>query len=197
VECDETLRALVLRRRQLRDMIQAETCRLAQCEDGLARALFEPVREALRSGFKAAGGAIAAHIAGSPELSALARRLRTLKGVGPITASTLMAELPELGRLSRREIAALVGLAPVQRDSGKRQGKAKTGFGRPGVRQVLFNAARAALRWNPVMRAFHRRLVEQNHRPGKVALLAVMRKMLVTLNAMARDGTDWNGASAA
>lgn len=146
---------------------------------------------------QAAEAAIQAHVVAMPARLTLLRRLCTLRGVGPVTGWTLMAELPELGRLTRRAIAALVGLAPMQHDSGKRRGKAKTGFGRPGVRQVLFNAARAAIRWNPVMRDFYQRLVQSNHRPGQVAMLAVMRKLLVTLNAMVRDAADWRGPTQA
>ena len=84
-----------------------------------------------------------------------------------------------------------------QNDSGMRRGRAVTGYGRPGVRQVLFNAARAAIRFNPAIRAFFERLVGANKRPGKVALTAVMRKILVVLNAIARDGMPWKGAEAA
>jgi transposase len=113
-----------------------------------------------------------------------------------VTAHTLLGELPELGRLSGKEIAALVGLAPRNRDSGRTRRRATTGHGRPGVRRVLFNAARSAIRCNPAMTAFHRRLVDDNRRPGKVALVAVMRKMLVTLNAMARDRQPWKDAAA-
>ena len=88
----------------------------------------------------------------------------------------------------------MVGLAPHTRDSGKNRSRAITGHGRPGVRRVLFNAARPAIRWNPVMRDFYERLTTTNHRPGKVALTAVMRKLLVTLNAMMRDQRPWNHA---
>ena len=109
---------------------------------------------------------------------------------------TLLGELPELGRLTGKQIAALVGLAPRTRQSGKSAFRATTGHGRPGVRRVLFNAARAAIRWNPAMKAFYARLVETNKRPGKVALVAVMRKMHVILNAIARDKQPWKLAEA-
>ena len=108
--------------------------------------------------------------------------------------STLLTELPELGRLGGKQIAALVGLAPHQRESGKWRGQARTGHGRPGVRRVLFNAARIAIRHNPAMRAVYTRLRETNGRPGKVALVAVMRRILVILNAMMRTMTPWSGA---
>ncbi|GLK75528.1 hypothetical protein GCM10008171_07820 [Methylopila jiangsuensis] len=124
----------------------------------------------------------------------MARRLASLKGVGPVTIMTLIGALPELGRLTGKEIASLVGLAPVTRDSGRTRGRAATGHGRPDVRRVLFNAARCAIRHNLTMKAFYDRLVTQNRRPGKVALTAVMRKMLVTLNAIARDRQNWKHA---
>jgi transposase len=151
--------------------------------------------EALSGQLRAIDAAIASHVAHNQALAEEVARLRTLKAVGSITAITVVAELPELGRFSGKEIAALVGLAPRNRDSGKARGRATTGHGRPGVRQVLFNAALCAIRYNPVMRAFYQRLVTVNKRPGKVALIAVMRKMLVTLNAMARDHQPWEHAA--
>jgi transposase len=138
--------------------------------------------------------AIDAHIAADAELAAMARRMRTVRGVGPVTAHTMLGELPKLGRMSSKEIAALVGLAPRNRESGRRRGHASTGHGRPGVRCVLFHAARAAIRCNPVLRGFYERLTTLNRRPGKVALTAVMRKLLVMLNAMVRDRQDWKHA---
>jgi transposase len=104
---------------------------------------------------------------------------------------TLIAELPELGRLSGKQIAALIGLAPQTQESGRSTRRAITGKGRADIRRVLFNAARCAIRHNTIMRAFYQRLVEHNKRAGKVALVAVMRKMLVTLNAIARDQQPW------
>ncbi len=101
--------------------------------------------------------------------------------------ATLVADLPELGRLTGKQIAALVGLAPQTHESGKKSRQAKTGHGRPLVRSALFNAARAAIRHPCPMQDFYSRLVEANHRPGKIALTAVMRKILVIANAVARD----------
>lgn len=158
------------------------------------RASLEATLMALEAALRSVEDALDARIADKPQLLEARKRLVSLKGVGPITAKTLIAELPELGLLTGKEIASLVGLAPRTRQSGKSNGRASIGHGRPGVRNVLFNAARAAIRFNPVMRAFYRRLVDDNHRPGKVALTAVMRKMLVTLNAIARDQTPWNYA---
>lgn len=151
------------------------------------------VMAALERSLAAVDRAIAERIARSAHAEN-SRRLQTFCGVGPAIAETLIADLPELGHLSGKKIAALCGLAPHTRDSGKQRGHASTGHGRPGVRKVLFNGARSAIQ-HPVMKAFYRRLVDQNHRLGKVALTAVMRKMLVILNAMIRDGSDWKHAA--
>ena len=197
IDADETLRALSARRRQLLDMRQAERCRLAIADGAVVRNCIETMVRALDDGLASVEAEIEQYIAASPALRSLADNLRSFKGVGPVTVATMLAELPELGKLSGKEIAALVGLAPQQNDSGMRRGRAVTGYGRPGVRQVLFNAARAAIRFNPAIRAFFERLVGANKRPGKVALTAVMRKILVVLNAIARDGMPWKGAEAA
>lgn len=149
------------------------------------------VIDALVQSLAAVEAEIDVHIAASPDATRLAQLLRSLKGIGPVCAATMIADLPELGRLSGKQIASLVGLAPQTRQSGKSTQRARTGKGRPGVRRVLFNAARSAIRHNPAMKAFYQRLVSHNQRPGKVALTAVMRKMLVTLNAIARDHQPW------
>lgn len=191
---DEMLRALAARRRQLLGLRQAEACRRALATEPLIEETLQRVLDSITQALEAVDQAIAERIAAQPALAEQDQRLQSLIGVGPVTAHTLLAELPELGQLSRRRIAALVGLAPCNRESGRYRGHAPTGHGRPGVRQVLFNAARSAIQYNPVMRAFYERLVNENHRPGKVALTAVMRKLLVTLNAMARDQQPWRHA---
>lgn len=193
---DEALRELSVRRNQLLSLRHAEQCRLNIAETDAVRHSLTVLLTALDASLAAVDAELDSRIATEPELAAAAERSRTLTGVGPITAKTLIADLPELGHLSGKEIAALVGYAPQTRDSGKIKGKASIGYGRPNVRRVLFNAARAAIRHNPVMRRFYHRLVTENRRPGKVALTAVMRKMLVTLNAMARDQQPWKHASA-
>ncbi len=191
VEGDLALREMTVRRRQLVDLLQAERCRAAIAQAGIVRADIGGIIDALTASLDAIEAAIAARIAANAELARRAANLRTLKGNGPVTVHTLIAELPELGLLTGKEIAALVGLAPRNRESGKRVARASTGHGRPGVRRVLFNAARSAIRWNSIMRDFYQRLVSHNKRPGKVALTAVMRKLLVTLNAIARDNQPW------
>ena len=188
---DETLRELAARRRQLVDTLQAEKCRLALARSAAVRASLTGLIAGLQASLQAIEAALLDHIAQQPELAQQLALLQTLKGIGPVSAMTLIAELPELGRLSGKQIAALIGLAPQTHESGRSSRRAATGKGRSDIRRVLFNAARCAIRHNPVMRAFYQRLVEQNKRAGKIALVAVMRKMLVTLNAIARDHQPW------
>lgn len=128
-----------------------------------------------------------------PGYDAALRRLSTLKGVKRVTAATLIALLPELGTLNRRAIAALVGLAPFDHDSGRLQGKRAIAGGRSAVRTVLYMAARAAAKSKGVLADFYKRLIDDGKTP-KVATVALMRKMIVILNAMMRDQQDWKGA---
>jgi len=116
--------------------------------------------------------------------------LRTIPGVGRVTASTLLAFLPELGTLDRKQIAALVGVAPFNRDSGRSRGRRAIWGGRAAVRSVLYMAAVAAIRCNVLFKAFYARL-RAGGKPAKVAITATMRKLLVALNAIARDGVPW------
>ena len=125
-----------------------------------------------------------------PALAEIDRRLRTVPGVGPIVAATLIAELPELGRLDRRSIAALAGLAPIARDSGKRAGRRTIGGGRPIVRTMLFIAGLHASRRDATFRDFRMRL-EAAGKPVKAAITATARKLLTVLNAMLAAGTDY------
>src|SRR5215208_6668053 len=125
--------------------------------------------------------------------AALAHRYRLLTsmpGVGPVLACTLIALLPELGRMSRKQVAALVGVAPYACDSGTLKGRRCIWGGRAHVRQVLYMAAMSASNWNPVLKAFHHRLAAASKLP-KVIVVAVMRKMIVMLNAMVRDNVAW------
>ncbi|TCO81797.1 transposase IS116/IS110/IS902 family protein, partial [Plasticicumulans lactativorans] len=119
--------------------------------------------------------------------------LDSVKGVGPVTILTLTAMLLELGQLGRRQIAKLVGVAPLANDSGKRRGRRLTWGGRAQIRSVLYMAALVAMRHNPVIRAFYERLIAVG-KPKKVAIVACMRKLLTILNAMLRDQTTWNAA---
>jgi transposase len=124
----------------------------------------------------------------------LSTLLNSVKGVGPATIATLIAEVPELGKLSRREISALIGVAPINRDSGRMRGTRTIFGGRGSVRNVLYMAALVAARHNPVIKTFYDRLVAAG-KPKKVALVACMRKLLTILNAMAKAGKSWDAAS--
>ena len=124
-------------------------------------------------------------------LHGTATALVTIKGVGFVTAATLLAEMPELGMISSRKIAALAGLAPYARDSGKKKGKRRIVGGRRYLRAILYQAAIVASRYNPVLKAFAQRLKDKG-KPHKVVMIAVARKLLVFANAMIRDGTTWD-----
>ncbi|HEV2302978.1 MAG TPA: transposase, partial [Stellaceae bacterium] len=119
--------------------------------------------------------------------------LTSVPGIGNITARTLIAELPELGRLDRRRIAALVGIAPINRDSGQMRGHRTIAGGRTAVRNVLFMATLTAVRWNPVIKAHYTQLTRRG-RPKKVALIACMRRLLGILNAIIRTASPWQTA---
>jgi transposase len=191
LERDEELRELAVRRRQLVDALQAERCRhdLA-CSPAVRRSL-ALVIDTLREQLDVIEVELQHCIARNAKMAELAGLLQTIHGIGPIVAMSLIADLPELGHLSGKEIAALVGLAPNTRESGKTRQRAVTGHGRPGARRALFNAARASIRHPSPFKSFYDRLRIENHRPGKVALTAVMRKLLVTANAVARERQPW------
>lgn len=188
---DEVLRELAARRRQLAETLQAERCRAALAAAPEVRTSLQIIIDALAASLASIDQALAQRIAADPQTTGLDGLLRSIQGVGPVTARTLIADLPELGRLNGKEIAALVGLAPITRQSGKTRFRERTAHGRTAVRNALFNAARSAIRHPSPFKDFYDRLVTQNQRPGKVALTAVMRKILVTANAVARDKQPW------
>jgi transposase len=142
-------------------------------------------------GYKAIGRLIEA----DPALAEKLARLKTVPGIGDVSARTLLAELPELGLASRHEIVALSGVAPISRDSGRFRGKRRIQGGRVEVRAPLYMATLVAIRHNPVIRPFYRRLRDAG-KPAKVALVACMRKLLTMLNAMLRDRRAWAPAEA-
>jgi len=184
------LQGLVTRRRQLMAMKLAEDQRMKMPGLRQRRSLNTIIkaldREIARVD-KALQAFVGAHHA---ELAAL---LDSVKGVGKATISTLLAEVPELGKLSGREVSALVGVAPINRDSGTMRGKRSIFGGRPDVRRVLFMAALVASRHNPAIKPFYQRLLAAG-KPKKVALVACMRKLLIILNAMVRSGQPWDQA---
>jgi transposase len=132
-------------------------------------------------------------VRGSPVWRVAEDLLTSVPGIGDITAQTLIADLPELGTLDRRRIAALVGVAPVNRDSGQMRGRRTIAGGRTNVRNVLYMAVLSAIQWNPIIKAHYCHLVERG-RPKKVALVACMRRLLGILNAMIRTKTPWRAA---
>ena len=182
---DPRLRDLVARRRQLVDMRHAERCRRDGAEPEI-QASHDAVIACLEAQIDAIETAIGQRLDEAGPHRRLAQTLTAVKGVGPITAATLIADLPELGCRSAKTIAALVGLAPRTRQSGTLVGRASIGHGRRSVRLVLFNATRAAIRSNPAIRAFFQSLTARA-KPGRVAFTAAMRKLLVILNAKTRD----------
>lgn len=185
------LMSLVTRRRQLVEMRKKEITRLAQVRDGWARADIKSLIAVLERRIGKIEARIAEQIGRDAEMTDTAKRLQTVPGVGPVVAATLVAEMPELGQLQRRTIAALAGLAPLARDSGKRTGKRFIGGGRASVRAVLYIAALQASRYCLVFKAFRKRLQDAG-KPTKLALVATARKLLIVLNAMIRDAHNFN-----
>lgn len=181
----EVLSGKLARRRQLSEMIQAEKNRLRLAYGGIGTSI-ERVIVFLQEEMKQVDKEIRAYLDEEPEWLEQEQLLRSVKAIGPVTAATLLAELPELGKLDGKQIASLVGLAPINQDSGKRSRYRKTGKGRPSVRNVLYMAALTGIRYNPVLKAQYENLVKRG-KVKKVAITACMRKLLVILNAMVRD----------
>jgi transposase len=129
-------------------------------------------------------------LAACPKMRAKIELLQSVRGVGPILSQTLVAAVPELGKVSKRQVAALIGVAPINRDSGKMRGSRTTWGGRSQVRAILYMATLSAVRSNPLLRAFYKRL-RASGKKNLVALVACMRKLLVILNAIIKHGTPW------
>jgi transposase len=182
------LAALVTRRRQLLTMLNSERQRLQITPPKLHPSI-EAIIAAIRAQLEDLEHQMVVHV--REHCGELDRLLRSAKGVGPVVSATFIAELPELGRLNRREIAALVGVAPMANDSGGTRGRRRIKGGRFEIRRVLYMAALAATRHNPTIKAFYERLLAAGKLP-KVALVACMRKLLTTLNAMVRTNQPWN-----
>jgi transposase len=187
----QQLASLVARRRQLLDMLGAEQRRLAQSAPtgAVTRNLRTHIRWLERQ-VTQLDRDIGHAVQQSPVWRVHEDLLQSVPGIGPITARTLLAELPELGTLDRRTVAALVGVAPFNRDSGRWRGQRHIAGGRASVRATIYMAALAASRFNPVLRAFYHRLLAAG-KPKKVALVALMRKLLTIVNAMSRDQQAW------
>jgi transposase len=189
----QALSELVARRRQIVQMVVAEENRLRMALAKQAQKSIKRLLKALRRELESLDADLDSHIRKSPVWRVREALLTSVPGVGATTARTLLAELPELGSLDRRQIASLAGLAPWTRQSGKWKGKSFIGGGRGKVRAVLFMAALVASRYNPDLKAFRDRLVAAG-KPKIVATVATMRKLLTILNAIIRDGRPWQNA---
>lgn len=191
----QELQQLVTRRRQLIDLRTAETNRLETATTkSVVKSLLSMI-EQLEKKIRQIEKEISQRVESDEALQCQAALIKSVPGVGAITAATLIAELPELGRLNRQEIAALAGLAPFNRDSGKFHGRRAIWGGRSAVRSVLYMAALTARRCNPVIQEFAKRLKDAG-KPFKVVLTACMRKLLVILNTIIKNNSPWKQQTA-
>jgi transposase len=192
-QATQQLADLVARRRQIVDMIGAEGQREKRANSRIRKSIGRLLK-ALERELSSVDSEIDDAVRGSPAWREKEDLLSSVPSIGPVISRTLIAELPELGSLGRKQIAALVGLAPFTRQSGQWRGKSFIGGGRTSVRKALFMGAMVARRHNPVLKAFFERLVAAG-KPKKVAIIAVARKLLTILNAIVRDGIPWKGGS--
>jgi transposase len=186
--------ALMTRRRQLVQMLAAERNHLVSAPAQVQNHVKEHITQ-LEELIKKLDQDIDQMITGSPIWKAKEDLLRSVKGVGPVLSRTLLAELPELGQISRQEISKLVGVAPLNNDSGKYKGKRSCWGGRASVRGPLYMATLAATRYNPVIKEFYQRLLAKG-KVKKVAIVACMRKVLITLNAIVKSNKPWDASFA-
>lgn len=188
-ESAATISALLLRRGQLNDMITAENNHLEHADTHLREFVLEHIGQ-LKKYLQACDKEIRSIVAADAALCARDKLLQSVPGVGPVLSATLLAELPELGVLNRKQIAALVGVAPYNRDSGRYRGQRHIMHGRAKVRGVMYAAMRAALIWNPLIKAWFTRFREAG-KAYKVAVIACVRKLLVILNSMIKNSSHW------
>jgi transposase len=189
----QALAELVARRRQIIDMIGMEQNRRRQARSPKVRRTIEATLDMPQTQLTALDGDIDGAVRGCPAWREAEDLLRSVPGVGDVTARTLLAELPELGHLDRRAIAALVGVAPINRDSGQMRGHRAIAGGRTSVRNLLFMTTLAAVRWNPVIKAHYQQMTARG-RPKKVALIACLRRLLGMLNAILKSRSPWRHA---
>jgi transposase len=182
----DRLAALVQRREQLVNLLSMEDQRLAQSRDATVRKMSERLLKELETQIEQMDEMIAAQIDADATLKNQSERLQQVQGIGPVTATTLLAEMPELGTLSRNESGALGGVAPYIKDSGDHRGRRTIRGGRVKVRRGLYMAALVATRYNPILKTFYARLLAAG-KPKKVALVAVMRKLIVLLNHLLKN----------
>lgn len=186
---EQELTALVVRRRQLLKMINMENNRLGQSPQVVAKFIKESLK-ALKNQVKVLDGQIAAGVERAAASNNKVEIMKSVKGIGPVAISTFVTELPELGELNGGQIAKLVGVAPINHDSGQHQGKRKTQAGRSSVRRVLYMSTLVATRYNPRIKAFYQRLLAAG-KPKKLALVAAMRKLLTILNHLVKRNELW------
>lgn len=182
----QRLAALVQRREQLVNLLTMEEQRLGQTRDVVLQKLTQSLINELQKQVKQIEEMIEQQIDDDDTLRGQSVRLQQVKGIGKVTASTILAELPELGKLSRKQVGALAGVAPYNRDSGTFRGRRTIRGGRIKVRRVLYMAALVAARFNPILKTFYQRLVSAG-KPKKVAITAVMRKLVVLLNHLIKN----------
>ena len=182
--------ALVARRTQLLELINQENNRLKQSYDDEAKQSIKDVLETLKRQLKSIDSRLATLLLADEENKRTIEILSSVKGVGPVMISTVIAELPELGKLNRGEVAKLVGVAPINRDSGKKSGKRFIGGGRGQVRRVLYMSTIVSIRHNPAIKAFYVHLKAQG-KESKVAIVACMRKLITLLNYLLKSNQAW------
>ena len=185
------LKALVARRKQLLGMRVAESNRMEHAIDKEVKRSIEAIVKVIESQISKIDRQIDDWIQKMPELKQRSEKLQSVPGIGPTTAHMLVTELPELGTLNRRQIASLVGVAPINRDSGIFRGKRMTGGGRRNVRSRLFMPTLVAVRHNPVLKRYYLRLVEKEGKCKMVAVVAAMRKLLCIMNTMLKKNQNW------
>jgi transposase len=189
-ENTEKLQALTTRRRQVCQMLVQEQNRLARTWDQEIRQLIEQAIDLYQRQLQELSAHIERLLQSDAQFQHTAQIVRSTPGIGPVATATLIAELPELGQLNRRQVARLVGVAPINRDSGQLRGKRTTGGGRSSLRRCLFMPTLVAIKHNPKIKAFYKRLL-QHGKPKMVALIAAMRKLLVILNLMVKNNQTW------
>lgn len=192
-DLDLSIRALIIRREQLVEIRCAEGNRLGTCHENTKADIREHL-DWLERQIGIIEKEIKQLVKSSDEWTKQTELLETMPGVGFVTAVTMTANMPELGELNRQKIAALAGLAPYNRDSGKKRGKRRIFGGRQSVRRVLYMAALSAIKYNPVIKEFYERLIEKG-KPFKVAITACMRKMITILNVIVKHQTAWRRIS--
>lgn len=190
-EEEKKLKSLVERRRQLLDLINQESNRLGQTTDREIRGYLEESLETLKKQVQVVDQRLAKCVEANHENTRKVEILRSIKVLGPVSISTFLAELPELGQLNRGQIAKLVGVAPMNRDSGKKSGRRRTFGGRSYVRRVLYMATLVATQFNPRIKTFYQHLLSEG-KPKKVALTAAMRKLLTIVNTLIKNDELWN-----